>query len=43
MKRILLFFKIIQLLIILPFSILNGSKKKAHQRIKRVMISAKLL
>ncbi len=43
MKRILQYFKIIQLLIILPFSILNGSKKKAHQRIKRMMIAANLL
>ncbi|MFT5762466.1 MAG: hypothetical protein ACI8WA_001595 [Polaribacter sp.] len=43
MKRTLQIFKIIQLFIILPFSIVNGSKKKAYHRIKRTMIAANLL
>jgi len=43
MKRILQIVKIIQLLIVLPFSIVNGSKKRAYHRIKRMMIAANLL
>jgi len=43
MKKVLQILKIIQLLIILPFSISNGSKKRAYNRIKKMMISANLL
>ena len=43
MKRVFQILRIFQLLIILPFSILNGSKKKAYHRIKRTMIAANLL
>jgi hypothetical protein len=43
MKRIFQFLKIIQLLIVLPFSIVNGSEKRAYHRIKRMMIAANLL
>ncbi len=43
MKKILQVLKIIQLLIVLPFSIMNGSKKKAYHRIKRMMIAANML
>ena len=43
MKRILQILKIIQLLIVLPFSIVNGSKKRSYHRIKRMMIAANLL
>jgi len=43
MKIILQIVKIIQWLNILPFSIGNGFKKFAYQRIKRIMISANLL
>jgi hypothetical protein len=35
--------KIILLFIILPFEISRGSKKRAYQKIKKIMISAKLL
>ena len=43
MKKVLQILKIFQLFIILPFSIINGSKKKAYHRIKRMMIAANLL
>lgn len=43
MKKILQILKIIQLLAVLPFSIVNGSKKKAYHKIKRMMIAANLL
>ncbi|MDG1039519.1 MAG: hypothetical protein P8H13_05105 [Polaribacter sp.] len=43
MKKLLQILKIIQLLIVLPFSIANGSKKKSYHKIKRRMIAANLL
>jgi len=43
MKKGLQLLKIIQLFIMLPFSILYGSKKKAYHKIKRMMIAANLL
>jgi hypothetical protein len=43
MKRILQVFKIVKLLILLPFEISKGSKKRAYMRIKRTMIAANLL
>jgi hypothetical protein len=43
MKKILQILRIIQLFIMLPFSIVNGSKKKSYHKIKRKMIAANLL
>jgi hypothetical protein len=43
MKKTLQILKIIQLFIILPFEISKGSKRRAHQKIKKIMISANLL
>ena len=43
MKRLVQITKIIQLFLKLPFDISNGSKRKASQRIKKLMISARLL
>ena len=43
MKKTLQILKIIQLFILLPFSVVNGSKKRAYHRIKKMMIAANLL
>lgn len=43
MKKTLQILKIVQLFIFLPFEISNGAKRKAYQRIKKMMISANLL
>jgi hypothetical protein len=43
MKRTFQILKIIQLFIFLPFEISKGSKRRAHQKIKKIMISANLL
>ena len=43
MKKTLQIFKIFLLFIQLPFSIMNGSKRKAYHKIKRKMIAANLL
>jgi len=43
MKRSLQILRILQLFIILPFSIFKGSKKRAYGKIKRLMVSANLL
>ncbi|WP_349555259.1 hypothetical protein [Pseudotenacibaculum sp. MALMAid0570] len=43
MKRIMQIIKIIQLFLILPFQIANGSKKKAYLRIKKMLVAANLL
>jgi hypothetical protein len=43
MKKLLQIFKIIMVFISLPFEISKGSKKRAQQRIKRMMIAANLL
>ncbi len=43
MKRLLQLLKIFQLFIFLPFEILNGSKKRAYMRIKKMMVAANLL
>ena len=43
MKKTLQILKIIQLLIFLPFEISKGSKRRAHNRIKKMMIAANLL
>ena len=43
MRKLLQILKIIQLLILLPFEISNGSKKRAYMRIKKIMIAANLL
>ena len=40
MKRIL---KVIQLLILLPFHITNGSKRKAYKEVKKTMVDASLI
>jgi hypothetical protein len=43
MKRTFQILKIIQLFIFLPFEISKGSKRRAYQKIKKMMISANLL
>ncbi|WP_262894640.1 hypothetical protein [Polaribacter sp. BAL334] len=43
MKKLLQILKIIQLYILLPFEITNGSRRRAHLRIRRLMIAANLL
>jgi hypothetical protein len=43
MKKTFQILKNIQLFIILPFEISKGSKKRAYQKIKKIMISANLL
>ncbi len=43
MKKTLQILNIIWLFILLPFSVVKGSKKKAYRRIKRTMIAANLL
>ncbi len=43
MKKVLQFFELLRLLIILPFRISNGYKKQAYQKIKRQMMLVNLL
>ncbi len=43
MKKIFKILKIIQLFLKLPFEISNGSQKRASVRIKKMIISARLL
>jgi len=43
MKKTFLILKLIQLLFILPFSILKGTKKRAYHQIKKTMVAANLL
>jgi len=43
MKQIFQIFKIFRLLILLPFEISKGSKKRAYRKIKMLMITANLL
>ncbi|MDX6747414.1 hypothetical protein SHK09_11470 [Polaribacter sp. PL03] len=43
MKRILRLLKIVQLFVLLPFEISNGSKRRAYMRIKKMMIAANIL
>ncbi|WP_408032310.1 hypothetical protein [Tenacibaculum xiamenense] len=43
MKKLLQFFELIRLLILLPFKISNGKKKQAYKKIKQQMISVNLL
>jgi len=43
MKKLLSILKVLQLLLVLPFSISNGSKKRAYRKIKKLMIQANLL
>lgn len=43
MKKVLQILKIIAVFITLPFEISKGSKKRAHQRIKKMMVAANLL
>jgi ABC-type molybdate transport system ATPase subunit len=43
MKRIFEILKIVPLLFRLPFDISNGSKKRASVKLKKLMISARLL
>ncbi|WP_262890144.1 hypothetical protein [Polaribacter pacificus] len=43
MKKTILILKLIQLLFVLPFSILKGAKKKSYHQIKKTMIAANLL
>lgn len=43
MKKTLQILKIIQLLIFLPFEISKGSKRRAQNRIKKIMVAANLL
>ncbi len=43
MKKLLSLLKVIQHLIILPFSISKGSKKREYRKIKHLMIRANLL
>jgi len=43
MKKTLQILNVIRLFILLPFSIVQGSKKKAYRRIKKTMIASNLL
>ena len=43
MKNLYQIVKIIGQIILLPFFILNGSKKRAYRRIKKMMVAANLL
>lgn len=43
MKKTLQILNVIRLFILLPFSIVQGSEKKAYRRIKKTMIAANLL
>jgi hypothetical protein len=43
MKKILQILKIIMIFLSLPFEISKGSKRRAQQRIKKIMIAANLL
>jgi len=43
MTKLLQILKIIQLFLFLPFEISKGSKKKAYQRLKQMMVQANLL
>ena len=43
MRKLLQILELLRLLVILPFSISNGHKKSAYQRIKRQMMSVNLL
>jgi len=43
MRKTMQIIKIIQLFLMLPFQIANGSKKKAYVRIKKMLLAANLL
>ncbi len=43
MKKLLDFFELLRLIILLPFKISNGHKKHAYQKIKRQMLLVNLL
>lgn len=43
MKKMLQILELFRLLILLPFNITNGHKKRAYQKIKRQMMSVNLL
>ncbi len=43
MKKALQFFELLRLLIVLPFKISNGHKKRAYQKVKRQMMLVNLL
>jgi len=43
MKNLLKILELFRLLVLLPFNISNGHKKRAYQKIKKQMISVNLL
>lgn len=43
MRKLLQILELLWLLILLPFQLSNGHKKRAYQKIKRVMMAANLL
>ncbi len=43
MKKMLQVFELFRLIILLPFNVTNGRKKRAYQKIKRQLMSVNLL
>lgn len=43
MKKLLHFFELLRLLVVLPFEVSDGKKKHTYKKIKQILISIKLI